>query len=189
MLDYAVFILTHGRANKVITYDTLRKHGYTGPIYVVVDDLDSELDLYRDQYKDQCLVFSKADIASRFDCGDNFRNNAAIFYARNACFDLAESVGVKYFIEMDDDYGHFSYKFDTHLAYLERYILSLDKVFSALIEYFTSIDALSIAMAQNGDFIGGGDSGFASAIRLKRKAMNSFICSTDRRFNFVGKIK
>ena len=28
--DFAVFILTHGRANKVDTYNTLIKQGYTG---------------------------------------------------------------------------------------------------------------------------------------------------------------
>ena len=47
--------------------------------------------------------------------------------------------------------------------------------------------ALTVAMAQGGDFLGGKD-GFGSAIRIKRKAMNSFVCSTKRPFEFVGRI-
>ena len=36
--NFAVFILTNGRANNVITYKVLRKQGYTGKIYLMVDD-------------------------------------------------------------------------------------------------------------------------------------------------------
>ena len=35
--DFAVFILTHGRANNVKTYATLRNSGYTGKIYLILD--------------------------------------------------------------------------------------------------------------------------------------------------------
>ena len=32
MEDFAIFILTHGRPNNVITYNTLKTSGYTGDI-------------------------------------------------------------------------------------------------------------------------------------------------------------
>ena len=38
---FAAFILTHGRADDVLTYDTLRRCGYTGKIYLLVDNEDS----------------------------------------------------------------------------------------------------------------------------------------------------
>ena len=38
--NYAVFILSHGRPDNVITYQTLRKCGYTGRIFIIVDDED-----------------------------------------------------------------------------------------------------------------------------------------------------
>lgn len=38
--DFVVFILTHGRADSVITDKTLRKCGYTGPIVYVIDNED-----------------------------------------------------------------------------------------------------------------------------------------------------
>ena len=31
---FVAFILTHGRPDRVLTYEKLRKHGYTGKIYI-----------------------------------------------------------------------------------------------------------------------------------------------------------
>ncbi|MEW3551668.1 hypothetical protein MZV21_26770 [Escherichia coli] len=36
--DFCAFILTHGRPDKVLTYRTLRRAGYTGKIFIVVDE-------------------------------------------------------------------------------------------------------------------------------------------------------
>ena len=55
--DFAVFILSHGRADRVLTYETLRTQGYTGRIYIVVDTQDSALARYVDQFGEQVLVF------------------------------------------------------------------------------------------------------------------------------------
>lgn len=92
--DFCAFILTHGRPDKVLTYRTLRRAGYTGKIFIVVDDEDKTRHQYMAEFGEQVLVFSKADIASRFDEADNFGDRRSIFYARNACFDLANWSGV-----------------------------------------------------------------------------------------------
>ena len=55
MNSFAVFILTHGRANNVITYATLRKQGYTGQIYLMVDDEDKQIDDYKKLYGKQVI--------------------------------------------------------------------------------------------------------------------------------------
>ena len=44
--DFCVFILTHGRPEKVITYETLIKNGYSGPRYIVIDNEDKKANLY-----------------------------------------------------------------------------------------------------------------------------------------------
>ena len=64
--NFVAFILTHGRPDRVLTYDKLRKHGYTGKIYIVCDDEDKTLPEYRKRFGD-VLVFSKAEIAKTFD--------------------------------------------------------------------------------------------------------------------------
>lgn len=57
--DFAAFILTHGRAEKVITYKTLREQGYTGRIVIVIDDEDKQGNLYKEKFGDAVQVFSK----------------------------------------------------------------------------------------------------------------------------------
>jgi hypothetical protein len=186
--DFVAFILTHGRPDKVYTYETLRKRGYTGPIYIVCDDEDKTLDEYRKRFEN-VLVFSKSDVAKTFDSADNFNDRRAIIYARNACFDLARQVGAKYFIELDDDYTDFRYRFDADLNWKSRSIDDLDSIFRIMLKYYKSTNALSIAMGQGGDYIGGAEgTRIRNGIAPLRKCMNSFICSVDRPFKFVGRI-
>lgn len=68
--DYAVFILSHGRSDRVYTVETLKQCGYTGKVFIVCDDEDSELKEYQDRFAN-VLVFHKGDYAKRFDIGDN----------------------------------------------------------------------------------------------------------------------
>lgn len=186
--DFACFILTHGRPDKVITYRQLKKQGYTGRIYLLVDNEDKTLEGYRQKFGEEVIVFDKADIASRYDEGDNFNDRRAVFYARNACHEIARSLGLAFYLQLDDDYSLFVHKFTSHLAYQERPIKSLDKVFAAVLDYFQSIPATTMALGQNGDFFGGKNSNYAHTLRIKRKAMNTFFCSTARPFSFVGRV-
>ena len=105
MDDFIVFILSHGRANNVVTYETLRSQGYTGRVGIVIDDEDKQGDDYREKFReDNVFVFNKDEIAKNFDeviKGDR----RTVVYARNACFDIARNIGVKYFVELDDDYS------------------------------------------------------------------------------------
>ena len=187
--EFATFILTHGRPDRVYTINTLKRSGYTGKIYLIVDDEDKTLEEYRRRYPGQVLVFSKKEVAKTFDEGDNFKGRmGVIIYARNACFEIAERVGVKYFLQLDDDYTDFRYKFNDKQQYGDWGIKNLDAVLDHLLDYYKSIPATSIAIAQGGDFMGGKNGAMAKKIKPKRKAMNTFICSTDRPFKFFGRI-
>lgn len=184
--DFCAMILTHGRPDRVFTLAALESHGYTGEVYFVVDDEDKTLPQYREKYGDRVLTFSKAEIAARFDEGDNFNDRRAIFYARNAAFDLARSVGRRYFIQLDDDYSGFYYRFDGDGMYGNWKLEPLDWLFERLVEYLATTPFASIAISQGGDHIGGAEA--KRSLGAKRKAMNSFICDTERRFAFVGRI-
>lgn len=188
--SFVAFILTHGRANNVLTYNTLRKQGYTGRIVLVLDNEDEQAPLYIEKYgKRDIYIFDKAAVAETFD--EAVRGDRrTIVYARNACFDIASELGYRYFIELDDDYDRFSWRFDHRLFYLSNQpvIGNLDSVFDIMLDYFKSIPAKSIAFSQGGDFIGGKDNPDSLSIRMKRKSMNSFFCDTERRFTFVGRI-
>lgn len=189
--NFAAFILTHGRPDRVLTYRTLRRCGYTGPVYIVIDTEDAAEEEYRRRYGKEVLQFDKDTVAGNFDMGDNFTDRrGVIIYARNACFELAKKVGVEYFIELDDDYTTFSFRFDELRRFRGKKIKDLDKVFELMLDYYVSIGdrCKTIAMAQGGDFVGGGNSAFGKKIALYRKAMNTFICSVNRPFKFVGRI-
>ena len=187
--DFVAFILTHGRSSSVITDKKLRKCGYTGRIVYVIDNEDKTADKYYEKYgTDDVVMFDKEAVSNTFDEADNFKDRRAIVYARNVCFRLASEMGYKYFIELDDDYDVFSFTYGRDWTVKQRSIKHLDKVFDAMIRFYESIPALTVAMAQRGDFVGGKDNDIIRGQKLKRKAMNSFICSVDRPFQFVGRI-
>ena len=187
MNDFVVFILSHGRANNLYTYKTLLKCGYTGKIIIVIDNEDKTHKEYFEQY-DNIEVFNKNKISLTFDEADNFNDKKTIVYARNACFEIAKKLGYKYFMQLDDDYTYFEYRIYNTKKQKPQKIYSLDSVFIALLEFYKSTNFSSISIAQGGDFIGGKENKMAKKPTIFRKCMNSFICSTERPFNFVGRI-
>ena len=187
MGNFCILILTHARPEKVYTVETLRRQGYTGPIFLVLDDEDITQDRYRELHGDRVVVFSKSRWAAITDAGDNFAPRGVV-YARNASFEVAEKLGFRYFMQLDDDYTSFDFRFDSGLKYNEHKIKNIDSIIPHLINFFEESKCLTIALAQNGDFIGGQNGRYAEKITLFRKAMNSFLCSTERPFLFTGRI-
>jgi hypothetical protein len=191
--DYVALILTHGRPDRVFTLDALKRSGYTGPWLLVVDDEDEQLGEYESIFgRERVVVFSKRDIAEQFDQGDNFADRRCIVYARNAAYDIAKEHGYRYFIQLDDDYLAFRYRFDERMRWANRQddstlIRDLDAVWGLMFDYFEQAPAFSsIAMSQGGDYMGGAIG--QEQIGTKRKAMNSFFCDTERRVWFPGKL-
>lgn len=184
--DFAVFILTHGRPDNVITYKTLQRCGYTGRLYFVCDNEDKTVDRYRANFgSERVIVFDKKAEADLCDEGNNFDERRTITMARNACFGIAERLGVRYFVELDDDYNNFWFELaDAHKRSVP--IKQINNTFANMIKFYKSTKCLSIAFAQSGDFIGGLDNGKGLYRFNKRKCMNSFLCSTKRPFRFIG---
>ena len=182
-----MFILTHGRPDNVLTYNTLRKCGYNGKIYLIVDNEDSHIEAYQKNFGIEYVkIFNKKAMADKIDEANNFDNRKVIVHARNYCFKLANELNYKYFIQLDDDYYEFIYKFsDTKGQVLAK---DINKVFDLMFNFYKKTNALSICFAQTGDFIGGVDNGKGVYRFAKRKCMNSFFCSTDRPFQFLGSI-
>lgn len=187
--DFAVFILTHGRPNNVVTTKTLRHQGYTGKIYYIVDNEDKTVNDYVKNFgKKNVIIFDKKVYADQVDEGNNFDERRTITHARNASFDIAEKLGIKYFMQLDDDYYTFQYRINKNGRYARGMILirtKFDQIIESLLKFYIATPAKSIAISQGGDWIGGSEGG-GKNYPLKRKAMNSFICSTDRRFQFIG---
>lgn len=58
--DFAVFILTHGRADNVATMGALKKGGYTGKWYMIIDNEDETVDQYHKNFgPEHVIMFDK----------------------------------------------------------------------------------------------------------------------------------
>jgi len=191
--DFCAFILTHGRPDKVHTFRTLQRHGYTGKVFIVIDDEDEDGEEYKRIYGDDVLVFSKDEVGRYTDQFDNFSDRRTILWARNACWDLAKQMGYRYFIQLDDDYYGFSHKragkahrlnISTEEEYHEWKISSLDAVFEALVKLVETTSVTTIALSQGGDHQNRG----GLLQRFRRKAMNSFVCSVAKPIRFQGRL-
>jgi len=185
--DYSVIIPTYKRSNRVITYNKLREQGYKGKIYLLIGDDDPQIEQYKQKYPNEIVMFSKDDYIDKVDMMDNFKGKNCVVYARNAMWDIAKKLGLKYFCVLDDDYSNFAYRrvFGEQLRGFK--VNSLDDIIYCCFDYLDKTKNLDcFAWSQTGDFIGG--AGGYSAIGRKRKIMNGFFFKTDTPISFMGRI-
>ena len=182
--DFAVFILTHRRPGRVFTTNLLNRFRYTGKIYYIVDDQDPTVDEYRREYGDSVIVFDKLKAAEITDTMDNEDHQRGVVFARNYCWTIARELGLDYFMVLDDDYNSVQHITNDRNNNRSKSIQcqNLDRLFTAMVEFVERTPVLTLAMGQGGDYQGGG--GWE---KPKRKAMNTFVCATDRPFRFLGR--
>jgi hypothetical protein len=186
--DFGILIMSYGRSDKIPTVEALKKSNYTGKWWVVIGDDDPKIESYKERLGDRCIVFKKGDYVAKTD-RMGLKITKVICFARNACFDIASNLGLKYFQQFDDDYSHFKYAFNGVMKYITKnnVVKNYDRFVGSMIDFFETTPECCIAVcfAQGGDFIGGGQEASWDMSRL-RKAMNSWICSTQRKFRFQG---
>ena len=182
--NFAVFILTHNRANRVITADSLRKCGYTGRIVYVIDNQDPSQNEYQLTYgQENVYVFDKLAAAQITDTMDNETHQRGVVFARNIVWQVAEDLNIDYFIVLDDDYSEFRHLTNNLGKSQHKSIRNLDRIFESMTEFLIVSNSLTVCMGQGGDYIGG-----VGYEKPKRKAMNSFVCARDRPFKFLGRL-
>ena len=187
--DFACLILSHGRADKVVTVSTLKKCGYTGKWYILIDDEDDQEQKYYENFgKEHVIKFCKKDMEGKFDIMDNFDAGRSVpTFARNYLHTLAKQLGLTYFLELEDDYSSLSMRIKSKTDNLcQFYIRDLDSIIDAMIDFLNETGALTVTMAQDGDFLGG-INGAVYKRKLHRKAMQTFFCRTDKPFQFLGR--
>lgn len=191
--NFAVFILAHGRPEKLTTVNTLVRSGYTGKYYIILDNEDKTIDGYKDLFgSEHIVVFDKSAAAAKFDIMDNFDGRNVVVFARNMCFDIARDLKLDYFAEFEDDYLEFCFRFEdgSSLRNLNMvYTKNIDDVFEATLDFLDDTGVRTVAYAQTGEMIGGKNGGVWKN-RLKRKAMNTFFFKVGKPeddFNFIGR--
>ena len=186
--DFAIFILSHGRANNVKTVDLLKRINYTGKWYIIIDDEDNQAQQYYDNFgKENVIMFCKKEIEKTFDIMDNFGGRGVITFARNAANIIAKDLGLKYFLEFEDDYTELKQRYIKDDGTFSSYwVGDFDAVCNEYIDFLESTGIYTVCFAQQGDFIGGITSSMWRE-KVKRKVMNSFFIKVDNPVTFCGR--
>lgn len=186
---FCYFILSHERANNVKTWDLLLKKHTKYPIYILIDDEDPQIELYKKNYEDNLLIFNKQEYKEKLkiDMLDNFNNMINCVIPRNYCFYIAKKLGYEYFAELDDDYTliRLRYPNKNKTSLQSTKIPDLDELVDAHLQFLEKTPTVSLAFAQGGDYIGGVSSTFMKK-GFKRKAMNFILHKTSRKVNYIG---
>lgn len=188
MNNFAIFILSHGRADKVYTMKTLERVGYTGAIYILLDNEDNQIEKYKKNYgEEKIIVFDKEKALKTYQGMSNFYKKNVILWARNEAQRIAKEKGIRYILELDDDYTSFQWRWLEGDKLKVKEIENLDIVCELMLN-FLNVDKRikTVAFAQGGDFIGGSSNKMLG--QLKRKAMNTFFIDTENPVDFIGEI-
>lgn len=187
--DFAILILTHGRPDNIKTLSSLKRAGYTGKYYIVIDNEDEKANEYYSLYGDKVIMFDKQAISDNpdYDKFDNNNNKKVIYFARNAAMEIAKELGLKYYMQFDDDYTDFMYRYEKNGSLGSLQMKNMDDIINHFIDFLNNTKALTVCFSQGGDHLGGVNGGIWKT-KLKRKAMNSFLVDVDRSFKFYGRI-
>ena len=175
--DFAVFILSHGRADTITTYKALRDGGYTGRTYVVIDNEDDQEELYRQKFGDDIIQFDKRDYLEKTDLGDLDTDRRIGVFARNFIQDEAKRLGYKFHLQLDDDVHGFTYRFAQGKVLRALHCSHLDEVFSGMVEYMKETPITSLSFALSAYNMGGVDGSIKDG--MTRKTMTTFLMRAD----------
>lgn len=183
--EFAVFILSHGRANEIMTVDMLNNGGYTGDWYVVIDNEDNQEPIYRERFKEHVLQFDKKAEAEKTDTGDLDDDRRVGVFARNAIQDMAKEMGYKYHLQLDDDFSGIYFRLPLGIKNKLTSIKCkhLDKLFASMCKFMDDCPVTWLSFALSSDYLGGTENK-----RYKQglipKTMGSFLMRADHIVRF-----
>ena len=158
MRDFAIFICTHGRPNAQYTLNSLRACGYTGKIYLVLDDEDETRPAYHEYLGvcDDFVFFNKQHYIDTVDIGRSDAKRKAILYAKCACEDFVNQQKYDAFVIADDDLTGFRYRYeeDGHLKSLPI-TSGLDAIIESHVDFMMDNNICAMSFGTSQMFMGG----------------------------------
>ena len=158
MMNYAIFICTHGRPDEQHTLKALRKAGYTGKIILVVDDEDDTVpELMLKTYGDAEIVrFCKQHYIDTVDIGRSDAKRKAILYAKCACEDVAKERNLDAFVIADDDITDFRFRYESDGKLLTQYVTkNMDVIIESYLTFILDCNVCMTSFGTNQMFMGG----------------------------------
>ena len=181
MIDYkfACIIISHGRPDDIPTINALYKSGYSGNIYIVIDDEDKCKQEYITLYKDNVIVFHKQDFIDKNNLLFNKSLRNVAVHARNAVEDIVKKLGLEYFLVLDDDITNFHYRYVKDCKLHSDKLYDLDSVINLYIQYMITSSISTIGFAHDGMFLGGNTKMFDAPYHSKNRILaNAFLRSS-----------
>lgn len=182
--DFAVLILTHGRAHDQVTFNELEKRGYTGKVYLVIDDLDEQREEYERLYGDSVIVFDKREYARRIDTMTTEDELRSVVFARNAAYDIADDLGLSYFAMFDDDLNQFTFRYVKGGKLVSAPVTDFDALFDAMLEFVETTGVASLCIATSGALIGDMNGVYSKGLRWNFN--QACVLRASDRLKFVG---
>lgn len=186
--NFAVFILTHKRPNKQITLNMLREQGYTGKIYLIVDDLDETVDELKENHSSEAeiVIFNKEEMYNKIDTVDNFHNLKSVVYARNFAHEFAKKQKIDYFLTLDDDIKALRYRYVENNVLKGKLAYNLDDVFNKIIKMLDLHNIYSVSFGGPVNYIGGVNGMYKE--RITFNCNQSFFQKKEKKIDFNGTI-
>ena len=85
----------------------------------------------------------------------------------------------------EDDHEQIHARRVVNGVFVTIYVHNVDDIIEEVLNFMDNTPTTSITFAETGDFIGGANSVYKKG--LTRKAMTSFFCKVDNRFEFLGR--
>lgn len=179
---FAIFIPTHGRAMNLTTPSTLVLSGCTSTIYLVVDDMDEQKDLYQHLYPN-VLVFNKLRYMNEVDALCSPKNSHSVVFARAFIEDVAKQLGLFSFMMLDDDITKITYRYNKDGQLSTKYVTNLDAILSSYNEFLLRGNISTLSFGTGASYIGGLD---CLDHNLKRRCFQLFIRNVSKPVTWIS---
>lgn len=179
--NYCIFIISHKRSENIITLNTLKRLNYKGKIYIVIDDLDVEKDIYIKNYEN-VLVFNKLDYFKKTEKLTNKKILSVALYSRRFIEDFTKENDIKNFVVFDDDILDFKIRFKTKDKIISENINDFNTILDFYFEFLNSANIGMLGFGNETSYFG--KNCFDND--LKRRIFNGFVRNRDIDFEWLG---
>lgn len=186
--DFAIFILSHNRAQKIDTLNMLQKHSYSGRYYIVISEDDSQIEDYKKLVGvEHLLIFNKEEYFNRQDTFVRSESPimSASLYARNYIIDVVKQMRLTHFVMADDDIRDIFFRFNSEGKMKQKRIGDIDEILKAMRDFLeSSMKIGGLCLALDDGYFGGLNGNFSKG--LTRRIFQFMMFKTSEEWIFTG---
>ena len=180
--DFTFVILCWKRPQSLHTLKYLKKIGYKGNIFFAIDNSDPTKEEYIKQAKENNIdyfTFDKDVTVSDQMYNQKLKSGAVC--TRKIVENIIREKGYRFFCVLDDDYTRFDYPNDKKITNK-----TLQKLIEKECEILKDVPFIRVlSLAQHGEVVSGSQN-FYNKSKFKLKAMNYWMCDTQKPVEYAG---